>query len=67
MPSIKFIKFIVSEGISLIIGFSVSEKGRYRYAGQWKHGRMHGCGVYEINERTIFVCAFPTRLKFGPP
>ncbi|GMN56234.1 hypothetical protein TIFTF001_025342 [Ficus carica] len=30
------------------------EKGRYRYAGQWKHGRMHGCGVYEINERTIF-------------
>ncbi|XP_062086505.1 protein TIC 100-like, partial [Humulus lupulus] len=30
------------------------EKGRYRYAGQWKHGRMHGCGVYEINERTVF-------------
>ncbi|XVE79315.1 hypothetical protein DITRI_Ditri14bG0048400 [Diplodiscus trichospermus] len=30
------------------------EKGRYRYAGQWKHGRMHGCGVYEVNERTIF-------------
>ncbi|KAL3530429.1 hypothetical protein ACH5RR_009751 [Cinchona calisaya] len=30
------------------------EKGRYRYAGQWKHGRMHGCGVYEANERTIF-------------
>ncbi|XP_022755939.1 protein TIC 100 [Durio zibethinus] len=30
------------------------EKGRYRYAGQWKHGRMHGCGVYEINERTIY-------------
>ncbi|KAF3455102.1 hypothetical protein FNV43_RR05550 [Rhamnella rubrinervis] len=29
------------------------EKGRYRYAGQWKHGRMHGCGVYEVNERTI--------------
>ncbi|CAH8386035.1 unnamed protein product [Eruca vesicaria subsp. sativa] len=27
------------------------EKGRYRYAGQWKHGRMHGCGVYEVNER----------------
>lgn len=31
------------------------EKGRYRYAGQWKHGRMHGCGVYEVNERTTFV------------
>ncbi|XVF69096.1 hypothetical protein PTKIN_Ptkin11bG0053000 [Pterospermum kingtungense] len=30
------------------------EKGRYRYAGQWKHGRMHGCGVYEVNERTIY-------------
>ncbi|KAL5709603.1 hypothetical protein ACHQM5_020270 [Ranunculus cassubicifolius] len=30
------------------------EKGRYRYAGQWKHGRMHGCGVYEVNERPIF-------------
>ncbi|KAJ6906574.1 hypothetical protein NC652_024098 [Populus alba x Populus x berolinensis] len=30
------------------------EKGRYRYAGEWKHGRMHGCGVYEVNERTIF-------------
>ncbi|KAJ1686104.1 hypothetical protein LUZ63_017494 [Rhynchospora breviuscula] len=27
------------------------EKGRYRYAGQWKHGRMHGCGVYEVNGR----------------
>ncbi|KAK6926655.1 MORN motif [Dillenia turbinata] len=30
------------------------EKGRYHYAGQWKHGRMHGCGVYEVNERTIY-------------
>ncbi|CAA7027696.1 unnamed protein product [Microthlaspi erraticum] len=30
------------------------EKGRYRYAGQWKHGRMHGCGVYEVNERITF-------------
>ncbi|XP_059659347.1 protein TIC 100 [Cornus florida] len=30
------------------------EKGRYRYAGQWKHSRMHGCGVYEVNERTIY-------------
>ncbi|CAN8252593.1 unnamed protein product [Cochlearia groenlandica] len=29
------------------------EKGRYRYAGQWKHGRMHGCGVYEVNERIL--------------
>ncbi|CAL9166504.1 unnamed protein product [Musa hybrid cultivar] len=29
------------------------EKGRYRYAGQWKHGRMHGCGVYEVNEQMI--------------
>lgn len=33
------------------------EKGRYRYAGQWKHSRMHGCGVYEVNEKTIYVCA----------
>lgn len=30
------------------------EVGRYRYAGQWKHSRMHGCGVYEVNERTIY-------------
>uniref|UniRef100_A0A2N9GD04 MORN repeat-containing protein n=1 Tax=Fagus sylvatica TaxID=28930 RepID=A0A2N9GD04_FAGSY len=30
------------------------EKGRYRYAGQWKHSRMHGCGVYEVNERTTY-------------
>ncbi|PON46014.1 MORN motif [Parasponia andersonii] len=30
------------------------EKGRYRYSGQWKHSRMHGCGVYVINERTIY-------------
>ncbi|CAL5352660.1 unnamed protein product [Camellia sinensis] len=29
------------------------EKGRYRYAGEWKHGRMHGCGIYEVNERPI--------------
>ncbi|KAG0480705.1 hypothetical protein HPP92_011563 [Vanilla planifolia] len=34
------------------------EKGRYRYAGQWKHGRMHGCGVLEVNERTIYVGRF---------
>ncbi|XP_026415266.1 protein TIC 100-like isoform X1 [Papaver somniferum] len=30
------------------------ERGRYRYAGQWKHSRMHGCGVYEVNERPIY-------------
>lgn len=30
------------------------EKGRYRYAGQWKHARMHGCGVFELNERTTY-------------
>eukprot|EP00262_Sarcandra_glabra_P006041 TRINITY_DN18076_c0_g2_i1.p1 TRINITY_DN18076_c0_g2~~TRINITY_DN18076_c0_g2_i1.p1 ORF type:complete len:852 (+),score=197.95 TRINITY_DN18076_c0_g2_i1:117-2558(+) len=30
------------------------EKGRYRYSGQWKHGRMHGCGVYEVNERILY-------------
>ncbi|KAH7561183.1 hypothetical protein JRO89_XS10G0186400 [Xanthoceras sorbifolium] len=30
------------------------EKGRYRYAGQWKLGRMHGCGLYEVNERPIY-------------
>lgn len=30
------------------------EKGRYKYAGQWKHGRMHGCGVYEVNERITY-------------
>ncbi|KAI0515767.1 hypothetical protein KFK09_008434 [Dendrobium nobile] len=30
------------------------EKGRYRYAGQWKHSRMHGCGVFEVNERIIY-------------
>ncbi|XP_031275715.1 protein TIC 100-like isoform X1 [Pistacia vera] len=29
------------------------EKGRYRYAGQWKLGRMHGCGLYEVNENPI--------------
>ncbi|XP_050235113.1 protein TIC 100 isoform X2 [Mercurialis annua] len=33
---------------------SKPEKGRYRYAGEWKQGRMHGCGVYEVNERVIF-------------
>eukprot|EP01018_Ginkgo_biloba_P018254 Gb_21241 [translate_table: standard] len=30
------------------------EKGLYRYAGQWKHSRMHGCGVYEVNRRQIW-------------
>ncbi|KAM7496866.1 hypothetical protein LguiA_021280 [Lonicera macranthoides] len=38
------------------------EKGRYRYAGEWKHNRMHGCGVYEVNERTIYG-----RFYFGEP
>ncbi|WCJ41711.1 MORN (Membrane Occupation and Recognition Nexus) repeat-containing protein [Euphorbia peplus] len=33
---------------------SKPEKGRYRYAGEWKHGRMHGCGVYEVNERVLY-------------
>lgn len=30
------------------------EKGLYRYAGQWKHSRMHGCGVYELNRRLMW-------------
>ncbi|KAG9139342.1 hypothetical protein Leryth_011337 [Lithospermum erythrorhizon] len=30
------------------------EKGRYRYAGEWKHGRMHGCGLYQVNERPLY-------------
>ncbi|KAH7292956.1 hypothetical protein KP509_28G005300 [Ceratopteris richardii] len=30
------------------------EKGKYKYAGQWKHNRFHGCGVYEINGRVIW-------------
>ncbi|XP_065865825.1 protein TIC 100 [Euphorbia lathyris] len=30
------------------------EKGRYRYAGEWKHSRMHGCGVYQVNERVLY-------------
>ncbi|MED6210806.1 hypothetical protein PIB30_067637 [Stylosanthes scabra] len=33
---------------------SKPEKGRYRYAGQWKHGRFHGCGVYSVNERITY-------------
>ncbi|XP_047317096.1 protein TIC 100 [Impatiens glandulifera] len=33
---------------------SKPEKGRYRYAGEWKHGRMHGCGVYDFNEQPTF-------------
>jgi len=32
------------------------EKGHYKYAGQWKHSRMHGCGVYELNGRQVWVC-----------
>ncbi|KAJ0083853.1 hypothetical protein Patl1_30495 [Pistacia atlantica] len=35
------------------VGVFRSEKGRYRYAGQWKLGRMHGCGLYEVNENPI--------------
>ncbi|KAL3682761.1 hypothetical protein R1sor_000783 [Riccia sorocarpa] len=30
------------------------EKGHYRYAGQWKHNRMHGCGLYEVNGRPLW-------------
>ncbi|KAI5080055.1 hypothetical protein GOP47_0005534 [Adiantum capillus-veneris] len=30
------------------------EKGHYKYAGQWKHSRFHGCGVYEVNGRAIW-------------
>ncbi|MQM19636.1 hypothetical protein Taro_052645 [Colocasia esculenta] len=36
-----------------LVHFCNREKGRYKYAGQWKHGRMHGCGVYEVNEEII--------------
>ncbi|CAK8535338.1 unnamed protein product [Lathyrus sativus] len=43
------------EGIGWVEKFGINpEKGRYRYAGQWKHGKMHGCGVYEFNERIIY-------------
>lgn len=38
-----------------VLYFLSREKGRYRYAGQWKHGRMHGCGVFEVNERVLHV------------
>ncbi|XP_024537235.1 protein TIC 100-like [Selaginella moellendorffii] len=30
------------------------EKGRYKYSGQWKHNRMHGCGVLDVNTRLIY-------------
>lgn len=30
------------------------EKGHYKYAGQWKHNRFHGCGVYEVNARPLW-------------
>eukprot|EP00250_Pteridium_aquilinum_P015613 c22673_g4_i2 orf=824-3472(-) len=30
------------------------EKGHYKYAGQWKNSRFHGCGVYEINGRAFW-------------
>jgi hypothetical protein len=42
-------------GLKKVYIFTLREKGRYRYAGQWKHGLMHGCGVYEVNERIIYV------------
>lgn len=29
-------------------------KGRYKYAGEMKQNRMHGCGVYELNGRMIW-------------
>ena len=32
-------------------------KGKYKYSGQWKHSRFHGCGVYEVNGLTIWVSA----------
>lgn len=38
------------------------EKGLYRYAGQWKHSRMHGCGVYEVNRRLMWG-----KFYFGEP
>ncbi|GAB2274654.1 hypothetical protein Dimus_009424 [Dionaea muscipula] len=34
--------------------FGMPEEGRYRYAGQWKRSRMHGCGVYEVNEKMLY-------------
>lgn len=58
--------FSVNFLLKLVLPFNVRsssyvrEKGRYRYAGQWKHARMHGCGVYEVNERTIYVGARST-------
>lgn len=45
--------------INCCLGFSNREKGRYKYAGQWKHSRMHGCGVFEVNERIIYVGSCP--------
>ncbi|XWS71515.1 hypothetical protein CRYUN_Cryun03dG0144500 [Craigia yunnanensis] len=50
----EWLEMDVEDSIRLAEG---QEKGRYRYAGQWKHGRMHGCGVYEVNERTIYMHA----------
>eukprot|EP00252_Welwitschia_mirabilis_P021268 TRINITY_DN53_c0_g1_i1.p1 TRINITY_DN53_c0_g1~~TRINITY_DN53_c0_g1_i1.p1 ORF type:complete len:1166 (-),score=350.31 TRINITY_DN53_c0_g1_i1:336-3833(-) len=32
----------------------IPESGHYRYAGQWKHSRMHGCGVYEVNGQMLW-------------
>ena len=42
-------------GLRKVLFIDDREKGRYRYAGQWKHGRMHGCGVYSVNERITYV------------
>ncbi|XP_020253284.1 protein TIC 100 [Asparagus officinalis] len=51
--NLKEFPFYEREGWLKVFGHK-PEKGRYRYAGQWKHGRMHGCGVYEVNERIIY-------------
>lgn len=51
----KYFVFEITNFYEWSLYLSYREKGRYRYAGQWKHGRMHGCGLYEINERPIYV------------
>lgn len=45
----------------LISGGICREKGHYKYAGQWKHSRMHGCGVYELNGRQTWVIILKLR------
>ncbi|KAH9328224.1 hypothetical protein KI387_000332, partial [Taxus chinensis] len=42
------------------------ERGHYRYAGQWKHGRMHGCGVYEVNRRLVWGKFYFGELESDP-